>query len=350
MKIFKTIAVLFAVLSLTLCGCRAPDENREKRQYEFFDCFDTVITVTLYGLDDDAQYESVSSLCHDKFMMYHEMFDIYNEYEGMNNLKTINDKAGGGGIEVAGDIISLLSKGKDAYYKTGGAVDISIGPLTGLWKRYRDKANEGYGALAVPTEKEISEAAALCDINGIEIDEENGTVRLLKAGMMIDVGAIAKGYAAEKVADALEDQGIYMYVIAAGGNVKAGRAPSGRSAWNIGIQSPFDEGGILGMVCSAEVSVVTSGDYQRYYDMGGIRYHHIIDPKTGMPARGNRSVSILCEDSFDADILSTALFIMPEEDGRDLIKTTYSADAIWVKENGEMHMTEGAAEVFQNID
>jgi thiamine biosynthesis lipoprotein len=169
------------------------------------------------------------------------------------------------------------------------------------------------------------------------------TVYLSDAEMSLDVGAIAKGYAAEMVANRLESEGISGYILNLGGNVRTiGSRPDG-APFSIGVENPdrASEEPYGSVITVSNRSLVTSGSYQRYYTVAGKNYHHIIDPTTLMPAVGYRSVSVLCPSSADADVLSTALFMLPLEEGKHLLSSVPEAEAMWILEDGTIYATDG---------
>ena len=187
--------------------------------------------------------------------------------------------------------------------------------------------------------EELSRAAEHTDITKIIIDEKNSTVFLEDPMMKLDVGAIAKGYAVEMAARSLEEKNISGYVINVGGNVRTVGPKGDGSKWLVGIENPEDSDDLpyLAYLELSDISLVTSGSYQRYYIVDTKRYHHIIDPQTLMPSEGYLSVSVICKDSGKADALSTALFCMPLDDGLALINSTDDAEAMWVENDGTIH-------------
>jgi thiamine biosynthesis lipoprotein len=269
------------------------------------------------------------------------LFDIYSDYDGITNIRTINDAAGTAPLKADRDIIDLLALAKDAHGKTGGAVNIALGPVLAIWHDYRDRAASG--DVEPPPREELERAAVHTSIDDVEVDRENKTVFLRYPDMRLDVGAIAKGYAAQKAADRVRDSGLTSGIINAGGNVVIIGPPlDGRDAWNIGVQAPEPDGASL-LIDALSLyggAAVTSGNYQRYFVSGGKVYHHIIDPKTLYPSENVKSVTVLHPDSAAADMLSTAAFIMPPEDAYALISQS-GAEAIWVTEDGVGTATPG---------
>lgn len=209
-----------------------------------------------------------------------------------------------------------------------------------IWHDARETAINDPSAAYVPTEEELEAANGHTDFGSIVIDEANGTVQITDPEASIDVGGIAKGYAVEM---ASRDAAPYM-LLSVGGNVcSTGPKPEGDGVWVVGIESPDALGStseFLHTLNITDLCVVTSGDYQRFYEYDGVRYHHIIDPDTLFPPRYWRSVTILCGDSGIADALSTALFCMTQEDGQALLDE-FGAEAMWVTTDGEMSYSPG---------
>ena len=317
---------LFSVLllvSLLLCGC-----TRQKNQtFTYLDVFDTVTTVM--GDQDQAQK------IHEQLIRYHRLFDIYNEYDGLNNLKTVNDMAGVQPVEVDADIIRLLLDCKEYHHLTGGKVNVAMGSVLKLWHDARAAGLECPENAWLPDPAALEEAAAHTDIESIVIDRMAGTVFITDPETSLDVGAIAKGWAVQRVAENA-DPGM---LISVGGNVFATGPKGENTPWVIGIQSPEGEGNLCTLNITAG-AVVTSGDYQRTYTVDGVQYHHIIDPATRMPGTYWRSVTVVGQDSALADALSTALFLLPLEQGMALAERL-GVDALWVDAQGAEFMTEG---------
>ena len=327
---------------LLLCGCAAPAAEGPK-QYEatFLELFDTVTTIKGYA-DSQETFTAQVQEIHDQLEEYHQLYDIYNDYAGVVNIKTINDHPGEA-VEVDGRIIDLLLLARDLYDRTGGKVNVAMGDLLSLWHDAREQAIDDPEAAALPEEDAIREAMNHMDFDSVVIDQEVSTVTLTDPSVRLDVGAVAKGYAVEQVARESPEG----FLISVGGNVRAtGPKPDG-APWIVGVQDPDDGSAYLNTLELEEGSVVTSGDYQRYFTVDGTVYHHIIDPATGYPARNFRAVTVLYTDSGVADALSTALFNMTEAEGRALLDTMDGAQALWVYGDGTVTYTDGMETVLR---
>jgi thiamine biosynthesis lipoprotein len=309
---------------------------------EFFDTFDTVVTFTAFT-KDRSEFEAYLKLLRDEMTRLHRLFDIYNSYDGIVNVKTINDSAGGAPVKVEAEVLELLEIAGNAYRDCDGAVNIALGPVLSIWRGYRERAlSDGAGAM-IPSYAELSSASRHMSAEDIEIDRDSSEVRLSYPDMRLDVGALAKGFAVQRSVELLRGAGLESGIINAGGNVAViGSPPDGREAWNIGVRAPAGEAnsGIIDVLSISGGAVVTSGSYQRYFTAGNRRYHHIIDPKTLYPAEGVKAVTVLHPDSAMADVLSTAAFILPYAEARALI-LRHGAEAIWVTEDGKLIMTDG---------
>lgn len=337
----KTVTIV--LLITMILGMAACKPSKKRFQAQFLELFDTVTTIIGYSEDEKSFSESVQMI-YDSLEIYHQLYDIYNDYEGINNIKTINDNAGIAPVVVDKRIIELLKFSKEAYELSGGKVNVAFGAVLAVWHDYREKGIENPEAAELPPMELLKEKAQHTDINKLIIDEEASTVYLEDPQMRLDVGAIAKGYATEQLARQLKEKGIDGILISVGGNVRAiGGRQEVQREWNVGIQNPdrdSDEQYLL-ITKIMNLSLVSSGDYERYYTVDGEEYHHIIDPETLMPAKYFTAVSILCEDSGMADALSTAIFSMPLEEGKRLIEGLDNTEALWVMEDGELIYSSG---------
>ena len=348
-KAFIFIFAAILILSLTSCT-----NSMQQYQTEFFGTFDTVVSVIGYAESKD-QFTETAELVFNEFDRYNKLFDIYNDYEGINNIKSINDNAGEA-VEVDPVIIELIKEAKEWHDKTNGAVNIALGPVLEVWHDYRTAGMENPESAELPPMELLEEAAKHCDINKVVIDEENNTV-MIEQGMRLDVGSVAKGYATQKTAEKLIDIGIDNILISAGGNVRALGAPAdNRTKWGVGLKDPDST---LAYSTSAEnlldvayvdgLSVVTSGSYERYYTVDEKNYHHIIDEKTLMPSEYYKSVTVITEDSTTADVLSTALFVMNPDDALEFVEGLDDVEVLWVLTDGETMRSSGMASYLRDI-
>ena len=334
----KRVFLLILVV-LLLTGCAAPAAEADTTQQytaTFLTLFDTVTTIIGRAESEEAFRETTQAI-HDDLLRYHELFDIYNDYEGVNNLKTINDNAGIAPVGVDKAIIDLLLDCKEYYELTGGHVNAAMGSVLHLWHEARSHGINDPQNAKLPSMEALQEASGHCSFDSVVIDEAASTVYITDPHARLDVGAIAKGWATQRAAEKAPSG----MLISVGGNVCAtGPKLSDGTPWVIGIQDPDAADKNLHTVFVTQNSVVTSGDYQRTYWVAGEPYHHIIDPDTLMPSTYLRSVSVICPDSGLADALSTALFLMDREAGSALAEKC-GAEVLWVDAAGQKFMTDG---------
>lgn len=327
-KVISIILLIFILISLTSCG----EKKFTRYESEFILLFDTITKIVGYTQSEE-EFTEYSHIIRDNLKEYHQLYDIYNDYEGINNIKTINDNAGIKPVKVDERIIDLLKFSNDLYEKTNGKTNIAFGAVLKIWHEYRTNGIEDPVNAVLPSEEELRSAYEHTNIEDIIIDEEFSTVFLKDPLMSLDVGAIAKGYATEQVSKIAKKNGMKSGLLSVGGNIRAiNNNITTDEPWNVGIQNPDSEAiqSGFGIVKLDNKSLVTSGDYQRYYIVDGEKYNHIIDPDTMYPARHFTSVSIICNDSGIADALSTAVFTMPFEEGLEFINSVSETEAMWI--------------------
>ncbi len=345
MKKLITAMLALCIALIPLCSCRGGTEKIEPQSVTYYNFFDTVSVIYSYKGDSREEFAENCTRVYGVLERYHRLFDIYYEYSGINNIRTINKNAGIAPVKVDEDLIDFLLYAKGVYTLTDGRTNIAMGSVLRLWHDCREEALEDPDSARIPSEAELAEAAMHTDIDKLVIDVSAGTVYLADSEMSLDVGAIGKGYAAERAAEALDSD---LYVLDIGGNIRMLGYKTGSTGWTVGITDPDRTSG-RAYICeleAADTSLVTSGDYERYYTVGGVNYHHVIDPETNMPSEYFASVSVLTDDSGFADALSTALFCMSYEDGLALIERLESSgkgeiEAIWVTRDGVLLKTDG---------
>lgn len=325
------------LVCLLLSGCAATEVKRERKTYEatFLTLFDTV-TVIKGAADSKETFQSISQSIYDELYFYHQLFDIYHNYDGLNNLKTINDQAGIAPVKVDRKIIDLLLDCRNYYELSGGKVNVALGSVLYLWHVARNDGFNDPANAKLPDMKQLENAALHTDLSAVVIDEANSTVYITDPLVRLDVGSVAKGWSVQRVAENAPEG----LLISVGGNVCAtGPKDENGTPWVVGIQNPAGDD-YLHTIYVSDVSVVTSGDYQRCYAVDGKLYHHIIDPETLYPSTYWRSVTIVSSDSGLADALSTALFLLPLEKGQKLLDNC-GAEAMWVDADGNQYYSPG---------
>lgn len=340
----RIIAVFMAAVTLvTFAGC-GREPQKQRFQAEFLTLFDTVTQIVGYA-ETKEKFEEQVQVVYNELEIYHQLYDIYNDYEGMNNVKTINDNAGIAPVEVDERLIDLLLLGKEIYKETNGKLNIAFGSVLSIWHNYRTSGMEDIENAKLPPMEELTEAAKHVDIDKVIIDETASTVYLTDKDMSLDVGSIGKGYAVEKAAQAAVKAGVDSMLMSVGGNIRAIGTKADGNRWKVGVQNPFDvNGDFVEKVYVEDISLVTSGDYQRYYEVDGKKYHHIIDPDTLFPADHFRAVSILCEDSGRADALSTSIYNMSYEEGLSFVESLEGVEGMWILQDKSIKYSSGFEE------
>lgn len=340
---FKRIGVIFIIIIAFTSNLTACNKIKKTRyEAEFLELFDTMTKIVAYS-DSKEEFTEYSQMIYDNLKIYHELYDIYHDYPGLNNIKTINDNAGIKPVKVDRKIIDLMLFSQECYKTTNGKMNIALGSVLKIWHKYRTEGIDDEENAALPPLEQLREAAKHTDINKVIIDEANSTVYLSDPKMSLDVGAVAKGYATEQVSRLLEKKGFKSGLLSVGGNVRAiGDKGIDNQLWNVGIQNPDSESSEtnIRIVSMADLSLVTSGDYERYYTVKGKKYHHIIDPSTLYPAEYYQAVTIICQDSGMADVLSTSIFVMPFDQGLELIESLPNTEALWIMKNGEIRTSD----------
>ena len=321
-RIQKCCAVLLAAL-LMCGGCAAQKELPKLSEVGFY--LDTVITMTAYVEDGQILKDAMSECGR-----YEKI--LSRTVEG-SDVWRINH-ADGAPVEVSDDTIAILQCAKRISDLSGGAFDVTIAPVSVLW-------DFTSGNAVLPAAEEIKKAAEMVDYTKIGID---GNIVSLPAGMMIDLGGIAKGYIADRVKEYLEKRGVKHAVLSFGGNVVAiGLKPDG-SEWKVGIQD-IDKptGGSMLISRNTGGSTVTSGIYERGFDLDGVRYHHLLSAETGWPVQNElASVTIFSDSSMEGDALSTDAFVLGTEEGLKLINSLEGIEAVFIARDRSAVYSSGA--------
>lgn len=331
MKRFVTVLLALLLLCSVLPGQAA---TYQKFRHYFFGTFDTIITLLGYA-ENAEDFSRYAALTESEMRRYHEIFDQYNPYDGVNNLYAVNAKAGQGPCAAEPELITLLAAIRGWHEQYGSVTNPAMGSVLRLWHDARE------GGVSLPDDAALKKAALHTNFADVMIDEAAGTIEYLDPEMSLDLGAVAKGYAAQLTADALREAGFDSFILNAGGNVICGGAPlDGRDFWTVAIED-VDAVSTRHTIGAVNLCIVTSGDYQRYYEVDGVRYHHLIDPVTLYPASHIRSVSVLHPDSGLSDFLSTTAFVLPYEESRALIESIPEAEAVWLMADGSEYWTDG---------
>ena len=289
----------------------------------------TVCSITLY----DQAKESV----------YRDIFNRLREIENRmsvnlpdTHVSRINDAAGVAPVQVHDDVFTVIERALYFAGISGGAFDPTVEPLVRIWGIGGDNPR-------LPPQREIDVVLTLIDWRDVELDSQTRSVFLKRHGMSLDLGAIAKGFAADEAAAIIRKAGLKRAIVDLGGNILTFGVKKDKSPWRVGLQNPRkDRGSYLGVVAGPQQTVVTSGVYEKFFDFEGRRYHHLFSPFDGYPVRnGLLSVSIISSVSMNADALSTAVFVLGYEKGRALIESLEDAEAVFVFEDNSIRMTGG---------
>lgn len=328
LKTFITLCIISLIL--TSCGAPAP---KEVTRQSFM--LDTIITLKYYGKNADAaETESINRL--------NEIDKKMSTFKPSSEISKINDNAGGSPVKVSSDTFFVIQRATQISKTDQGGFDISIGPLVNLW-------GIGTNHQKVPTKTEIDKAKKLVNYNDIILDKTNSTVKLKLKGQALDLGGIAKGYAADQLKAICLKHNITSAFLSLGGNVYAIGNNTNGTAWRIGIQDPLkDIGQYLGIITVTDKSVVTAGNYQRFFIKNGVRYHHLIDPSTGYPAqKGIISATIISSTSINCDALSNTTYILGVDKAIKLINSMNGVEAIFITSDKKVYVTNGLKDNFQ---
>jgi len=330
--IYILIVMIFMSVSVG-CQPNVEDEQVEPISDSGF-LLGTIVTITLFEESSEDIFTEIFSMIED---IENKMSLNIKDSE----VNAINDNAGKSYVKVSPETFYVIERGK--YYSdiSDGHFDISIGPLVQLWGIGSDLAK-------VPKQDELENVLKEIGYENILLDKDNSSIMLAKEGMKIDLGAIAKGYAADVIADYLKSKNIERAILDLGGNVYVLGGKNDIDPWSIGIQNPFEtRGRHIGALSLKDKTVVTSGIYERYFEVDGKRYHHILSPFDGYPVENSlASVSIIANKSIDADGLSTTIFSLGLEKGSELIESLDGIDAIFVERDKDVYITSGLEDNF----
>lgn len=339
MKTLKLQAILACLLAAVLLTAGCGQETKAAAMKEESDyIFGTLVSLKLYEPVEDAVFQEV----------FGDLRDVENRLtvKGIaSELIGVNAAAGKEAVAVSEDTYHVIDVARRYAEESQGAFDVTVFPVVSLWNIGTDQAR-------VPSEEEIKGALKNVGYQDIVLDPAARTVFLKRPGMGLDLGGIAKGYAADRTTEKLKAMGITRGIVNLGGNIFALGTKADGTPWKIGIQNPMsDRGEYIGIVAAADQTVVTSGIYERYFEKDGKHYHHIIDPATGYPAENELAgVSILTASSIDADALSTTCFVMGTEKALEFVKGKPGTEVLFITKDKRVIMTEGFKKVFKLTD
>jgi len=318
---------------------RAPGDIGDQRFL-----LNTVVTVKLFQTDRQ-------DLLEESFTLIESYEKQLSRHINSSEISRINTAPAGTAVSVSAETSDLIKKALYYAELSGGRFDPTVAPLVDLW-------GIGTEAARIPDIEEIAGVLPLIDYRSVNIDEKSGTVTLEKKGMALDLGGITKGWIADRIGEFLIENGVQHFLINLGGNVLVhGGKAVGRSRrdsdyrpFHIGMQSPFDKRGqYLGIFSLKEGSVVSSGIYERFFESGSIRYHHILSTEDGFPVENNlAAVTVISDKSLDGDALSTTLFALGLDEGMKLIQSIEGFEAAFVTREGKVVLSSGAADIYSN--
>ncbi|WP_042275856.1 FAD:protein FMN transferase [[Clostridium] dakarense] len=324
----KVIVIITTIiLAMGLVSCSKEDSNKQLSRTELF--MGTAVKVTLY---DHAS----EKLLDDVFKRVSEVEDLLSINKEGTEVDLLNENAGIKGVKLSDFSYDLIKKAIEYSKISSGGYDVSIGPLVKLWSIGLPEAN-------VPSEDDIKEVIKNIDYTKVKMDDSTNEVFLTERGMMIDLGSIAKGYIADDIAKLLKENKVERAIIDLGGNIYAMGSKDKDHKWKIGIQNPFkDRGDVVGTIEIANKSVVTTGVYERFIEKDGVKYHHILNPKTGYPYKTDiAGVTIVSDKSVDGDALSTLIFTKGLDEGLKFVESLETVDAIFIMNDNKVYITEG---------
>lgn len=345
------LAVLLAVTAL-MPSCLS-ENTYTKFSRRALDIFDTEITLMGYARTQeefDRAFDDTMALLR----RFDQVFDAYNAYEDLNNLYYVNRHAAEAPVEIPEELFALISWCKEQWSRGMRSTNIAMGAVLSIWHEYREAGMAHPEAAQLPPVEALQAASAHTDFDMVILDAEKQTVFFSDPEITLDIGAVAKGWAADAVLPYLREH-MPSFLISLGGNVYAGEAPlDGRANWAVGVEDPRPDengGGLMyrDIVDVHSLTVVTSGDYHRFYVVDGKRYHHIIDPETLFPSAKMISVTIICESSTLADFLSTTLFVLSAEDGLSLIESMEGVEALWMLPDGTEQTSSGMNQYLRSL-
>lgn len=332
---------IFLILLITiiaiLSGCASNKGKNTVIKEEIY-ALGTVIQIQIY----DADEEKAKKAIEESEKRVQEIENKMTVNKEKSEVILINENSGINSVQVSPDTFYVIQKAKKYSDLSGGAFDLTVEPIVKLWGIGTENAR-------VPKQEEIDALLGLVDYNDVLLDESTNQVKLNREGQAIDLGAIAKGYAGDEVKKILKEHGIKTAFVNLGGNVVTLGSKLDGSPWRIGVQNPLDERGKhIAVIEVVDETLVTSGNYERYFIEDGKRYHHIIDPKTGYPAEaGIISSTIVTNSSIDADALSTSVYVLGLEKGMELIESLENVEAVIVTEDKKIYVTSGLKDRFK---
>jgi thiamine biosynthesis lipoprotein len=289
----------------------------------------TLVSITVVAGNEAVAHAAATA----GFAEIRRLEELLSTWISTSELSRVNASAGIKPIHVSTEMLTVVQRAVQVAEMTDGGFNIAIGPAVDAWS-----VTDGQ---RIPEESELNTLRPLVDLQAVHVDVRKQTIYLDKAGMRIDVGGIGKGYAADQAVEALRRAGAIAGVVALSGDIKTfGRLP-GEKMFPVGIQHPRKDGSVLAWIDLQDEAISTAGDYERFFERDGVRYHHILDPRTLQPARSCQSVTVVAREGIWADGLDTGIFVMGTESGMRLVEALPDVEAIIVDHEGHVHVSSG---------
>jgi len=291
----------------------------------------SALQVAVWTSDEPAARRAIDAV----FAEFDRLENVLSVWRTNSDVQRLNAAAGREAVAVGPDTLAVLDAAQEASRETGGAFDITFGALTDIWRFDHDQDNR------VPSPEDIAARLRLIDHAAVTTDHATRTARIATAGVKVHLGGIGKGYAVDRAAAMLRAAGFDAFILQSGGDLyAAGRR--GDRAWRVGLNDPRGAGGeSFATIELRDETFSTSGDYERFFMQDGVRYHHLLDPHTGQPARLCRSVTIVARSALQADWLSTGVFILGPDEGMALVERLPGVEAVIVTAENEVRVSSG---------
>jgi thiamine biosynthesis lipoprotein len=327
----RAVALLAAIV-LSAAGCRETGPPTRPHLVEQARvAMGSELRLTAWTADEPAAHRAFDAV----FREFERLEGLLSVWRQGSAVGRVNAAAGVRAIQVEEDVLAVLRVARQVSDLTDGKFDVTFGALADAWRFDHDQDNR------IPTEAAIASRLPLVDYRAVEVDERGRTVLLARAGMRLHLGGIGKGYAVDRAVDILRARGLRDFLVQAGGDLYAGGGRDGQP-WRLGINDPRGRPGqSFARLDLTDRTLSTSGDYERFFLSGGTRYHHLLDPDTGQPARGCRSVTIVAERAVLADALSTGVFILGPAAGMDLVERLPEVEAVIVGADNQVIVSSG---------
>jgi len=324
------VAILLAVITLLFAGCAGvPDAPKSVVVKRAQMHMGTLVSITAVAPSDEVARVAINAGFHE----IKRLEQLLSTWRSDSELSQVNQAAGRHPVKVSQETLELVRRSLELARLTDGGFNIAVGPAVEMWSVTERQH--------VPSEAELQQLKLVVDWKSIQVDEVTKTIYLLRAGMRIDVGGIGKGYAADRAVEELKKAGVSGGVVALSGDIKTFGSLPGTDGFPVGIKHPRREGALLATLELKNEAISTAGDYERFFERDGVRYHHILDPQSLQPARECQSVSVVAKEGTVADGLDTGIFVLGPKRGMELVERLPDVEAIIVDREGHMTISSG---------